>query len=163
MGYTSDFEGEISIEPPLNASEVAYLNKFASTRRMHRQNGPYFVDGSGDFGQGDDPDILDHNYPDPSQPGLWCQWNASDDGSYILWDGGEKFYNSEEWMRYIINHFLKPSAIARSSGAPQFKDFTFDHVCNGTIYVQGEDSSDIWQIVVSNNEVSTKHGVITYV
>jgi hypothetical protein len=55
--HTTDFFGSIAVEPPLNESERAYLTKFAETRRMDRAKGPYFVDGSGDFGQGDDLDI----------------------------------------------------------------------------------------------------------
>lgn len=63
MGYTTEFQGQIKIEPPLNAAEIEYLQKFASTRRMDRTTGPYFVDGSGFKGQGHDADIRDHNTP----------------------------------------------------------------------------------------------------
>ena len=52
MGYTTEFDGSVSISPPLNAHEIAYLRKFAASRRMDRARGPYFVDGSGPFGQG---------------------------------------------------------------------------------------------------------------
>ena len=52
MGYTTEFEGSVSISPPLNAHEIAYLRKFAASRRTARARGPYFVDGSGPFGQG---------------------------------------------------------------------------------------------------------------
>jgi hypothetical protein len=51
MGYTTEFDGSVSISPPLNAHEIAYLRKFAASRRMDRARGPYFVDGSGPFGQ----------------------------------------------------------------------------------------------------------------
>jgi hypothetical protein len=59
MGYTTEFDGSVSISPPLNAHEIAYLRKFAASRRMDRARGPYFVDGSGPFGQGHDDDIRD--------------------------------------------------------------------------------------------------------
>jgi hypothetical protein len=52
MGYTTEFDGSMSISPPLNAHEIAYLRKFASSRRMDRARGPYFVDGSGTVGPG---------------------------------------------------------------------------------------------------------------
>ena len=71
MGYTTDFTGSIAISPPLNAEEIAYLHKFNETRRMDRKNGPYFVDGTGDYGQGRDPDIRDYNKAPAGQPGLW--------------------------------------------------------------------------------------------
>ena len=46
----------------MNAHEIA-LRKFAASRRMDRTRGPYFVDGSGPFGQGHDGDIRDFNKP----------------------------------------------------------------------------------------------------
>jgi hypothetical protein len=36
MGYTTEFDGSVSISPPLNAHEIAYLRKFAASRRMDR-------------------------------------------------------------------------------------------------------------------------------
>lgn len=80
MGYATEFDGSVSISPPLNAHEIAYLRKFAASRRMDRARGPYFVDGSGPFGQAPNNDIRDFNKPPAGQPGLWCRW--------------------EEWTRY---------------------------------------------------------------
>jgi hypothetical protein len=108
MGYTTEFDGSVSISPPLNAHEIAYLRKFATSRRMDGARGPYFVDGSGPFGQGHDDDIRDFNKPPGGQPGLWCRWEPTKDGTAITWSGVEKFYNSEEWMTYLIDLFLKP-------------------------------------------------------
>jgi len=80
--------------------------------------GAYFVGGLGLRGQDADPSVTDHNTPPGQlsyggvenefrdryeerqrrieagecQPGLWCQWIPSDDGTAIEWDGGEKFY-----------------------------------------------------------------------
>lgn len=162
MGYTTDFYGQVTVKPPLNDAERSYLERFSQTRRMSRKKGPYFVDGSGDFGQGDDADIVDYNSPPSGQPGLWCQWVPQEDGASIGWDGGEKFYDSAQWMQYIIDHFLKPGAHASRSGDPQFEDFTFDHVVNGQIEAQGEEPSDMWLLVVTNNVVSTKRGTVSY-
>lgn len=154
MGYDSTFIGSIDIEPPLNQQERDYLTKFAGTRRMHRTGGPYFVDGEGEFGQGRGPDdIMNYNRPPEGQPGLWCQW-VPVGLDWIEWDEGEKFYNAAEWMLYLIDHFLKPGAHASTSGDSQFDGFTFDHVLNGTIQVQGEDPEDRWDLVVRNNVVS---------
>ncbi len=158
MDYTTEFDGSVTVDPPLNAAEVAYLKKFNESRRMQRSNGPYFVDGAGDYA----PDIENGNFPDPSQPGLWCQWVPSDDGTVIEWDGNEKFYNSEAWMVYLIDHFLKPDARAASVGDPQFTDFTFDHVLNGQIQAEGEDSDDVWLLVVKDNVVSKIEGTLVF-
>ena len=153
MGYTTDFEGRIKIEPPLNEQEIGFLSKFADTRRMNREKGPYYVDGSGMCGD----DIIDYTNPPPGQPGLWCQWEASDDGKFIEWDGGEKFCRADQWMKYIIDHFLRPNPIAASK-----LDFLQEHTCNGTIKAQGEEANDAWLLLVVDNEVSKATAEVTY-
>lgn len=175
MGYSTDFSGSVEIEPPLNEHEIAYLRDFAKTRRMNRTGGPYFVKGEGAFGQGAGPDeVLNYNDPPEGQPGLWCQWAVADDGSYIEWDHGEKFYNSAEWMAYLIDHFLRPGAKASMdlvapvateeavAADERFTNFTFDHTLNGEIEAQGEDPSDRWLLIVENNKVKVANGTFTY-
>jgi hypothetical protein len=164
MGYTTEFDGWVTVSPPLNAHEIAYLRRFATSRRMDRTRGPYFVDGSGPFGQGRDDDIEDFNQPPAGQPGLWCQWEPTDDGTAIGWNGEEKFYKSAEWMTYLIDTFLKPGAVLASELASpvpgrhyseEFGHFTFDHELNGVIYARGEIDDDQWQLVVTGNTVTT--------
>ena len=71
-----------------------------------------------------------------SQPGLWCQWVFTDDET-LEWDGGEKFYNYIEWLKYLINNFFEEWGIK----------------LNGKVYWVGEYSSDKGKIVVENNKV----------
>lgn len=151
MGYTTEFSGSVSIEPPLNAQEIEFLKKFSSTRRMDCEQGPYYVDRGGFAGQDqNDPKIRDYNRPPAGQPGLWCQWVPKEDGTAIEWNEMEKFYDSQEWMTYIINHFLKPGAIA----AGELPFLQANHVVNGQIKAQGEEMDDRWKMVVKDNEVS---------
>lgn len=157
MGYTTTFDGSVKIEPPLNQEEIQFLQKFNETRRMNRANGPYFVDGSGFMGQDHDPDVRDHNRPPEGQPGLWCQWTVNDEGTEIEWDEGEKFYDADLWMTYIIEHFLKPNPIAKSQ-----LPFLQGHICNGVVDAQGEDSDDRWRLVVIDNKVEKKFPTITW-
>jgi hypothetical protein len=119
---------------------------------MDRRNGPYFVDGTGYMGQGDDEDVLDSNNPPDGQPGLWCQWIPNDEGTVICWDGGEKFYDAAEWMKYLIDHFLKPGCRA----AVKLPFLQANHIVNGVIHAQGEDSDDRWDLVVHANSVATQ-------
>lgn len=151
MGYTTEFKGRIEIEPPLSPAEIAYLTKFSDTRRMERKNGPYYC-GTGYGGQDNEPDIINYNGPPEGQPGLWCQWVPTEDGTALEWNGAEKFYNSAEWMAYLIDHFLKPGAIGKNAdGSVVFGD----HICNGTILAQGEDIEDRWLLSVDGNMVNT--------
>jgi len=156
MGYSTDYTGQVRVDPPLNKTEITYLLKFAETRRMHRSSGPYFVDGGGDFGQAREADVIDYNEPPSGQPGLWCQWVPTDDGASIEWDGGEKFREGALWMKYLIEHFLMEGGCAQLAGSDYFNDFTFDHVVNGVIEAQGEKADDHWDLVVENNIVTCR-------
>lgn len=157
MGYTTDFSGSVKVEPPLSAEEIAFLNKFAGTRRMRRKNGPYFVDGDGFRGQKEESDIEDFNAPPEGQPGLWCQWVPTDDGKAIEWDGGEKFYRSPEWMAYLIDHFIGSNPKAKT-----VLPFLQSHTLNGTIDAAGEDPDDRWRLIVENNNVRVARGSVVY-
>lgn len=167
MGYQTEFAGEITIEPPLNQDEIEFLTAFCETRRMNRSGGPLFVKGEGVSGQGNGPDTIhDYNNPPVGQPGLWCQWVPTDDGTALEWDGGEKFYNSLEWMEYIVNRLLSPAARAYVDAHldedERLKSFTCNHVLNGTVDADGEDPDDLWQIIVEDNVVKAAEGKIVY-
>jgi len=152
MDYTTVFDGHISITPPLNAQERAYLEKFNQTRRMWRSNGPYFVGGSGFMGQGHDPDVLDFSRPAGGQPGLWCQWVPNATGDGLIWDQGEKFYYAAEWMQYLIDHFLGSTPIVAIL-YPELKAIFTGHTLSGCIFAQGEDQDDQWSLTVRDDQV----------
>ena len=148
MGYTTRFEGSITISPPLNAEEIAYLKAFADSRRMLHAHGPYATDTERA------PGVLDYNAPAEGQPGLWCQWVPTDDGTALEWDGNEKFYNATAWMAYLIEHFLAPGAqaIGKAPG------IVGGHSLSGLVQAKGEEPGDIWHIVVSRNIVQERQG-----
>lgn len=145
MGYTTEFEGVIKVDPPLSQEEMYYLTMFSDTRRMKRNSGPYFVGGEG-YGEGD---VIDSNSPPIGQPGLWCQWIPTDDGTGIEWDGGEKFYNAAEWMQYLIDHFFGANPIAKQVDADA-ADFLQSHIFSGVIEAYGEERDDVWRICIEN-------------
>jgi len=167
MGYTTDFEGSFELDHPLTPEHKAYLTQFSETRRMRRDSGKaaafpdpireavglpigkegeYFVGGKGSFGQDHDKSILDYNDPPVSQPGLWCQWVPTEDGTGIVWNGSEKFYHYKSWIVYIIENFLKP----------------WGYVVNGTVTWQGEVSNDKGIMIVVNNVLQSKLGRVVY-
>ena len=119
------------------------------------KEGCYFVGGGGFAGQDSDASILDYNdapgriwdkktYEDTvkpwAQPGLWCQWVPTEDGTGIEWNGAEKFYAYVEWLEYIVEHFLKP----------------WGYKLSGEVEWQGEDAADTGFIVAEKNEVWTE-------
>lgn len=173
MGYTTYFDGQFTLDRPLNQEHHAYLTAFASTRRMTRdaklaearpdplraatglpvgEEGGYFVGGgrdgltlvevvlsAGDFrGQEHTSDVVDYNCPPSGQPGLWCQWIPTDDGTAIVWDDNEKFYYYIEWLQYIVEHFLTP----------------WGYTLSGEVAWNGEEPADFGKIVVSSTPVN---------
>ena len=159
MGYSTDFDGRIKINPPLNQAEIDYLNAFSRTRRMHREQGPFYVDfeGTRKGGYSEDEDgVINYNTPPPGQPSLWCNFEPTVDGTAIVWNQSEKTYEAKAWIEYIITRFLSPEAVTKEQNIEYIKDFQYNHICNGEFLAQGEDIRDRWLMVVKNNKVSTK-------
>ena len=61
---------------------------------------------------------------------------------------------AEPWLQYLIDQFLRPGANARTSRRPDFDDFTFDHVLNGTIAAERDDTRELWLIECRDNDIS---------
>lgn len=166
MGYTTTFWGSFSFNKPIDEKLVEYINLFSGTRHMGRDNeliqmlypnwremcyngelgaeGEYFLGplGSCDFlDDYFDPSVLDYNRHPKSQPGLWCHWVI--ENRELVWDGGEKFYDYVEWLKYLIERFFAPNG----------------YVLNGSVEFDGEDASDHGVIKVSDNAVEVEYRV----
>lgn len=158
MGYTTDFKGSFELSRPLAPEHDAYLKQFSETRRMMRNEslvaqmpdpvreavglevgpqGAYFVGAPGFAGQDRTEDIVDYNEPPRDQPGLWCQWVPNDEGTAIVWNEAEKFYNYVEWLEYLVKNFLS----------------RWGYQLNGKVIWQGEETSDSGVIYVKNNQI----------
>jgi hypothetical protein len=79
MGYTTEFEGSVTVTPPLTAAMVAKFNDYADE---------------------------DHAGDGPTKYAMWCGWRVNAEGTEIAWDGGEKFYDSAAWMAWMIGRFI---------------------------------------------------------
>ena len=98
-----------------NIKEIKKVKKIVSEERVRRHN-----------------DEL--NYP-----GIWLQWKIIEDNNqfFLEWDGGEKFYNSVEWLSWIIDNIFKINNIT----------------INGKIYLFENHSENTGVIYVKNNNV----------
>ncbi len=133
MGVNTDYLGHVEIVPSLNQAEYDYLQAFARSRRSYRPGGPYAViPEDPDTGNGE-REVELYNQIADEQPGHWCQWVPCPHGCCLVWNGHEKFYAGPAWLQYLIDHFLRRDARARTSGDSQFAGFTFDHEMNGII------------------------------
>jgi hypothetical protein len=142
----------------LNEDEIAYLTAFSRSRRYDRDGGPYEVPGNPAAEYCRDPAVPTDRYNAiaPGQPQLWCQWVPCWDGCCLAFDGNEKFYQPVAWMKYLIQHFLKPGAEASKSGHEQFSGFTFDHRLDGLIIGCRRDNKELFAIEVSDNRVTER-------
>ena len=156
MGYTTDFVGHIDITPPLNEQEAAYLAAFGASRRFEREGGPYAVPGNPYAEERGDVAADRYNTPPPGQPGLWCRWVPCWEGCCLALDGGEKIYDPTRWLRYLIDHFLKPGAVAATSGHPQLDALTFDHRLDGMVVGCRRDNKELYAIEVRDNVVTER-------
>lgn len=156
MGYTTDYIGHIDIRPSLNDAEVGYLQAFSDSRRWARPEGPYAVpdDPDGEDLSGYDGRAL--NLPPEGQPGPWCDWVPCWDGCCLSYDGAERFYAPVPWLRYLIDHFLMPGAVASTKQDPRFASFTFDHILEGMVVGCRRDTKELFAIHVRNNVVRTE-------
>lgn len=131
MVYSTDFMGRLKLSRSATENERDYINLISDTRRMKRdvkklmslyngkhgnpfaiedtpeaiygEEGEYFTLDNSDS----DSSIIDYNCSPGEQPGLWCQWVITDDCSELEWNGGEKFYDYIEWLKYLIVHFFE--------------------------------------------------------
>lgn len=80
MGYTTEFRGSFSIQPPLTTKHAEELLDFSNER-----------------------------HDDRSFPGIWCDWIPANGGAALEWNGAEKFYSYTEWLIYLVDTFFKPN------------------------------------------------------
>ena len=127
MGANYSSSGLFTVSPPLSEEHAAYLHRFNQTRRMKRcskllaatpdpfrqavglpvgKQGGYFVGASSDDSSYSEPSVIDSNKPPIGQPGLWCPWAPTKDRGGIQHKGAGD--SQAKWLRYIIDHFLKP-------------------------------------------------------
>lgn len=151
MGFSTDFIGHLDIEPALNDAEIEYLTAFTKSRRCRRPGGPYDVPGNplaedaADFPNGD------YSVSADGQPQLWCDYEVCWEGCCLTWSGKEKSYAMVPWLRYLIDHFLRPGGLAQ--GHEGFDDFTFDHYVDGQLVGCRRDNKELFAVIVSDNQV----------
>lgn len=71
-------------------------------------------------------------------PNSYCQWEVSEDGTELEWDGGEKFYKYIEWLNYINEEKLKK----------------WNVILEGKVKWQGEEIGDVGIILAINGNIS---------
>jgi hypothetical protein len=182
MGFSTTYLGRLDIEPKLNPAEVEWLTAYAEVDRRHFTD-PYEVPmNPRAFRLAEhhkqeeafrlkretatttrrrrraqvDQDPFTTLQPGDGSPYPHLDWKPCPTGCCIGWDSRtEKSRMAEDWLQYLIDHFLRPGAHASLSGKPDFEEFTFDHAVNGIIAAERDDTRQLWLIVCRDNEIST--------
>ena len=162
MGYTTWFEGGLTPNKPFKKEFINYINAFSEKRHEPRdveiikRSDPdwakHCLDGNlgpcgmyyvGSFDEG----VIDRSAAKGyTCPRYWCDWCINEETGVVEWDGGEKFYNYVEWLKFLIDNFFEPAG----------------YKLNGEIFWGGEDRDDTGVIVVKDNYIYTYNGSIVY-
>ncbi|MER7072514.1 hypothetical protein [Terrabacter sp. NPDC000476] len=178
MGFSTRYLGRLDITPRLNDAEIEWLVAYAEVDRRHLTD-PYEVPmnpralrteeyrqaqqgaslargpGRGTWVEGVDP--FTTLTPVDGSPYPHLDWTPCPEGCCLGWDARtEKSRMAEDWLQYLIDQFFRPGAVAGLSGRPDFDRFTFDHVLNGTIAAERDDTRELWLIRCVDNEISTE-------
>lgn len=73
-----------------------------------------------------------------SQPGLWCGWVRNEEGTELIWDGGEKFSYYIQWLEWLIKNIFDK----------------WDIKLNGLMFWKGEGNNDNGGITVMDSVVT---------
>jgi hypothetical protein len=156
MGVSTNYLGHVEIVPSLNQAEYDYLDAFARSRRSDRPGGPYAVTPEDPHTGSSEREIERYNRIADGQPGYWCQWVPCPRGCCLVWNGHEKFCAGPAWLQYLIDHFLRRDARAKTSGGSQFAGFTFNHEMRGMIVGEQADNRELFLLSVEANEVNSE-------
>lgn len=157
MSYTYDLLGKLSVSPPLNADQVAYIQEFSHSYRhkfapkwqswpnpLREAVGlPVGIEGeyiSSAMGTGSDfiENCMEVDMGTPNnQPSFQCCWTTNATGTVVKWNKLGRTFAPAQWIEYMIEHFFKQWGVT----------------LNGKVECHGEEKEDRTLIVVNKNQV----------
>jgi len=167
MGFITRYLGRFDITPALNAVEVEWLQSFAAIHRRHYSE-PYEVAmnpraveqaaarRSSAGASRSSPGPFTTLVVRDGSPSPHLDWVPCPTGCCLQWTGDEKSRAAEEWVGYLIDHFLRPNAHASRGDRPDFDEFTFDHVVSGVVAGCRNDNRELFLIRCLDNELTTE-------
>lgn len=162
MGYSTRYLGRLRIEPVLNDAEVEWLRAYARTHRPFHPTDPYAVPMNPGAEHLTDPEAQrlpggGYMLPAADVIGLLrCDWRPCVQGCCLVWDKAEKSNTAQQELTYLVDHFLRPGALAADDGRADFADFTFDHHVDGIIAAERGDTGELFLLVAESDEVTRR-------
>ena len=133
MGYHTDFAGVITVDPPLNSAEKAFIRD-AEDGRVHLFHLADHDLSVNDEGTELEPNDSERTYDLP-------EWIAT-------------------LAEKLLGPGARSCVEVHRSVDPRLAHFSCDHHLNGRIVASGEDSGDLWGIEVVDNAVFEVRPVI---
>jgi hypothetical protein len=163
MGYHTGFQGEFRLEPALNAAQRDYVLAFVDVRHGQRKTNliqnlpdPFREAAKLELGRqglnctatlANSLEVYsDYNRPAEGAPGLYCPWTINADGSTLISSYPDKAYEPQEWLGFLLQHFLIPWHV----------------VASGVVLWHGERVGDAgaYSIVANHLEVVSFRGLL---
>ena len=123
MGYSTQFSGGFKLNRELTHKEWIDLRELGTYEREVYEK------------YTDTPDTI---------PSSYLQWEPNDEGTEIVWNGEEKFYDYVHWLRWLAKHYLTPHGL----------------VINGQVKWQGDEIGDVGVLTALDNKVTIKKAII---
>lgn len=124
MGYTTKFTGHLTLSRHLTMAEAKTLLEISEEYRTIEQSSLASI-------------------TDPAPPKGYMQWVPDESLKHIVWDQNEKFYDYEQWLKWIV-------AALASWGIEAAGSFKW----------QGESVGDIGELLVVDGHVTSYEGKV---
>ena len=156
MGYSTEYLGYLTVTPPLNPAEVEWVNGFADWGALpdgdpfHLPMNPRAALSQAFAAQGG---VMAGR---STVPYGVRDWRASTDGSRIAWRRSEKSNDAVHTLRFLVEHYLGPGALAMTCEGDEFAGFTFDHRLDGVLAAARDDTDELFLIRVVASVIETQ-------
>lgn len=147
MEHHTTYLGQLRLDPPLAEAELDWLRAFAEWGGGPHGD-PFDVpmnpraDLAGRAGQ--DPWVrpADEGRRTGIPAGV-RDWAPCDEGCHLVWRPAPFSNDALLALRFLVDHFLGPRALARGRG-PAFDAFTFDHRVDGVLAAHRDDTEELF-------------------
>ena len=171
MGYTTEFNGSFRLSKTATPEQVKYINLFAYTRRMRRNNKVLFELYKGKFGLIGCDKKVKNGTAIPNDYGIdgefFCRddndFGQSKDSSIIDFNGPPKTQPGL-WCKWELSEDgkeLKWNEVEKFYGYTLWLKYLIEKFfipwgieLNGRVRFQGEDSNDFGTITIIKNKIS---------
>lgn len=142
MDHHTTYLGQLRVHPPLARDELEWLRGFAEWGGGPHGD-PFHVP---DNPRADWAALVRHDPPSQTgiPPGV-RDWVPCDDGCHLLWRPAPGSNDALLALRFLVDHYLGPRALARGRG-PDFARFTFDHDVDGVVAAHRDDTEELFLI-----------------